>query len=304
MVNRYTEHRSRASVDLHVQSGHGGARIVRPLHGSTERRIPAVQHAGRGSAVRILGPNLYQYGRNQPGKQIYPPTSNNYDISLEQRLKGTAISFKFTPFYRSTQNQIQNFFLNQQTGFVSGLNVGQQTSRGFEFQVQDGNFANERLSGMFSFAYTYSTIKYGTLSNGTTIISPINASDPAVQFVHVVLLDSRQRCAVRRWNDAARSAHRNPVVAAPCYSPAGAPEPWRSVAGAVAQPVLERAGKGADQHGSGLPDVQHLPGWNRFVRFGLRCSVRGNAGPQLQASSVGRSRRPCSSKVEPATVRR
>ena len=124
----------------------------------------------------LLGPNLAPYGRTSPGLAVYPPTSLNYDVSLEQHLHGTDWSFKLTPFLRQTQQQVQNFFLNQATGFVSGLNVGSQTSKGVEFQVQKGDFSRNGLSGQLSFAYTNSYIKYGTLSNGTTILSPINAT--------------------------------------------------------------------------------------------------------------------------------
>jgi hypothetical protein len=124
----------------------------------------------------ILGPNLYQYGRNQPSYAVRPPTSDNFDLSLEHHVKGSDLSFKLTPFLRKTKDQIQNFFLNQQTGFVSGLNVGRQTSRGFELQVQKGDFSKDGFSGLLSFAYTDSYINYDKLTNGTTIISPINAA--------------------------------------------------------------------------------------------------------------------------------
>jgi hypothetical protein len=124
----------------------------------------------------LLGPNLYQYGRNSPGLPVQPPTSLNYDLSLEHHFKGTDLSFKLTPFLRQTQDQIQNFYLNQATGFISGLNVGSQRSEGVEFQMQKGDFTRNGFSGLLSFAYTNSYTRYGTLSNGTTIISPINVT--------------------------------------------------------------------------------------------------------------------------------
>jgi hypothetical protein len=124
----------------------------------------------------LLGPNLYPYGRTSPGLPVQPPTSLNYDVSLEQHIKGTDWSFKLTPFLRQTQNQVQNFYLNQATGFVSGLNVGSQRSEGVEFQMQKGDFSRNGISGLLSFAYTNSYTKYGVLSNGTTIISPINVT--------------------------------------------------------------------------------------------------------------------------------
>jgi TonB dependent receptor/Carboxypeptidase regulatory-like domain len=124
----------------------------------------------------LLGPNLSPYGRLSPGLPVQPPTSLNYDLSLEHHFKGTDLSFKVTPYLRQTQNQVQNFFLNQATGFISGLNVGSQRSQGFEFQMQKGDFSRNGLSALLAFTYTNSYIKYGTLPNGTTIITPINVT--------------------------------------------------------------------------------------------------------------------------------
>jgi hypothetical protein len=124
-----------------------------------------------------IGTNFYAFGRTSPGYPIQPPTSLNYDFSWEHHFKGTDMSFKVTPFLRQTQGQIQNFYLDQKTGFVSGLNVGSQRSQGVEFQLQKGDFARNGLSGLLSFAYTNSYIKYGTLASGqygTTVITGTN----------------------------------------------------------------------------------------------------------------------------------
>jgi hypothetical protein len=119
---------------------------------------------------------FYAFGFTTPGQHLVrPPTSLNFDISLEQHLKGTDVSFKLTPFLRETQDQIQQFFLDQKTGFVTGLNVGRQTSSGVEFQLNKGDFTRNGLSGQFSFAYTHSGIRYDTLSNGSTVVTGINA---------------------------------------------------------------------------------------------------------------------------------
>ena len=67
--------------------------------------------------------------------------SYNTDFSWEHQFKGTDMSFKLSPFYRKTNDQIQQFYLNFKTNFVSGLNVGKQTSEGVEFQFQKGDFS-------------------------------------------------------------------------------------------------------------------------------------------------------------------
>ncbi|HLY03259.1 MAG TPA: TonB-dependent receptor [Candidatus Cybelea sp.] len=184
----------------------------------------------------LLGPNLYPYGRTSPGLPVQPPTSLNYDISLEQHLKGTDWSFKLTPFLRQTQNQVQNFYLNQATGFISGLNVGSQRSEGIEFQTQKGDFSRNGISGLLSFAYTNSYTKYGVLSNGTTIISPINAT--------ISNYNAYTRACAKGGSFFGGSEYGIPLcgtnsggVAAKCYKK-GSPVPC-STAGAVLNPYWD-----------------------------------------------------------------
>ena len=117
---------------------------------------------------------FYALGFTTPGQHaVRPPTSYNFDLSLEKRIKGTDY-VKLTPFPLD-EDQIQQFFLDQKTGFVSGLNVGRQTSKGFEFQLNEGDFSRNGLSGQLSLAYTHSAIKYDKLGNGSTVVTGINA---------------------------------------------------------------------------------------------------------------------------------
>ena len=91
--------------------------------------------------------NFVRFGiGNTPAHAIRPEVSNNYDFSYEHQFKGDT-SIKFTPFLRKTQDQIQQFFLDQKTNFVSGLNVGRQTSEGFELEVDKGDFSRNGLAG-------------------------------------------------------------------------------------------------------------------------------------------------------------
>ncbi|HTJ24559.1 MAG TPA: TonB-dependent receptor [Candidatus Limnocylindria bacterium] len=119
--------------------------------------------------------NFQRFGFTTPDHDIRPPVSNNYDLSIEHQFKGD-VSVKLTPFLRKTQDQIQQFYLDQQTAFVSGLNVGKQTSQGFELEIDKGDFSRDGISGKLAFAYTDSYINYTKLPNGTTIIDPINSA--------------------------------------------------------------------------------------------------------------------------------
>jgi hypothetical protein len=108
-----------------------------------------------------------------PGHHVRPEVSNNYDFSLEHQFKGDT-SVKFTPFLRKTQDQIQQFFLDQKTNFVSGLNVGKQTSEGVELELDKGDFSRNGLAARLSFTYTNSYINYTKLGNGSSIIDGFN----------------------------------------------------------------------------------------------------------------------------------
>jgi hypothetical protein len=120
---------------------------------------------------------LIAFGNNglptTPGHSIVPPVSNNYDFSLEHQF-GSDLAFKATPFLRKTQNQIQQFYLDQKTNFVSGLNVGNQTSEGLELELDKGDFARNGFASKLSFTYTNSYIRYNRAPNGLSVVDPIN----------------------------------------------------------------------------------------------------------------------------------
>jgi hypothetical protein len=116
--------------------------------------------------------NFWKAGFTTTTHQIRPPTSTNYDFSWEHQTGD--MSFKLTPFLRQTKDQIQNFFLDQKTNFVSGLNAGRQTSDGVEFELTKGDFNHNGLSGLFSLTFTKSLIKYAPLQNGGSVLSTVN----------------------------------------------------------------------------------------------------------------------------------
>ena len=66
--------------------------------------------------------------------------------------------------------------MNQKTAFLSGLNVGNQTSEGIELEVDKGDFARNGFAAKASFAYTNSYIRYNRTPSGTSVVDPINAA--------------------------------------------------------------------------------------------------------------------------------
>lgn len=123
-----------------------------------------------------IGSLYYSLGYTTPAHDLRPQISYNYDLSWEHRFHRTDSSFKLTPFYRSTRDKIQQFFINPTLGIVSGVNAGKQTAFGAEFLLQAGSPERNGFSALFSYTYTYSRMQYGSLPNGTTLLSPVNGS--------------------------------------------------------------------------------------------------------------------------------
>jgi hypothetical protein len=178
---------------------------------------------------------FYAFGFTSPGQHLVrPPTSLNYDISLEHSFPNTDISFKLTPFLRQTKDQIQQFFLDQKTGFVSGLNVGRQSSSGVEFQVNKGDFLRNGFSGQLSFAYTHSQITYDVLNNGSTVVTGINND-------------------IAAYNQLTKNGG-----GSPCYTITGAAT--ACVAGTVANPYYNAPRQALINAGAAFPTYDILPG--------------------------------------------
>jgi outer membrane receptor protein involved in Fe transport len=184
----------------------------------------------------LLGPEFYSYGFTTPGHEVRPSISYNSDFSLERHVRGTDLSFKLTPFYRQTEDQVENFYLNVKAGLISGLNVGRQTSRGFELQVEKGDFDRNGWAAQLSFAYTNAFVNFNTLPNGSTIVSSINGD---IQQYNAYT----SYCASHPKDSRCGVLPTNGQTAAPCYLPvqtsssgyAGQPSSC-SVSGAVANP--------------------------------------------------------------------
>jgi len=175
-----------------------------------------------------LGTSFYKYGFRTPSHNIRPEVSNNYDFSLEHRFHGTDLSFKLTPFYRYTQNQIQTFYLDQPSAFVSGLNADRLTARGVELQVNKGDFGRNGLSGQLSFTYTNAYAQYNKFAGGSSVFDGINTDIQNYNgFTKACAVAGNAGCP-----GAAASAN-----AVPCFTQGGAADP-ACVAGSIANPYF------------------------------------------------------------------
>jgi len=168
------------------------ASLVEPRIGATYTVSPySVLRASYGVYARAVNTSWLQYdaynqdlasfiggffltsGYNTPIHELRPDTSTNYDFSLEHQVHGTDLSFKLTPFYRATKNQLQPVPIGV-GGTVSGFNVGQQSSQGIELAVRKGDFARNGFAAQLAYTYTRSRIKYKNFPSGTNVVDNIN----------------------------------------------------------------------------------------------------------------------------------
>jgi len=124
----------------------------------------------------FMGPLFYSLGYTTPAHDLRPSVSYNSDFSWEHRFHRTEASFKLTPFYRTTKDQIQQFFIDPTTGTTTDINAGKQTSFGSEILLAKGDLDQDGFSAQFAYTYTHSRIKYNPLPNGSTLLSGVNAS--------------------------------------------------------------------------------------------------------------------------------
>ena len=181
--------------------------------------------------------SFQKFGFTTPDHAIQPSVSDNFDFSFEHQFPGQ-VSTKITPFYRTTQGQVQQFFLNQATNFVSGLNVGKQTSRGLEFELDKGNFAAQGLSARLTATYTNSYINYTPLSNGSSVITPLN-----VGIANYNAYTKACGAGGSLVGTASCGTTASGVAAAPCYTTTGVADN-ACAAGSIANPYWNAPAQG------------------------------------------------------------
>ena len=224
---------------------------------------------------------------NTPGHAIRPQVANNYDFSYEHQFNRDT-SMKLTPFYRKTQDQIQQFYLDQKTSFVSGLNVGRQTSQGVELEIDKGDFSRNGLAARLSFTYTNSYINYTRLASGQSIIDGFNTGIKAYNAYTSFCATNPDRCALRLDRQQRRLAVSRRRGRRGCAVLLRRRRAGSGVRGRQhREPVLECTGSGAARPEREVSDVRHLPGRDRRGRIQhLRRAVRLDAHRAVQARSA------------------
>jgi hypothetical protein len=191
-----------------------------------------------------LGSHFYGYGFTTPNHIIRPDTSYNYDMSWEHRLKGTDWTFKISPFFRATRDQLQNFFIDPQGGLESGLNVGNQQTAGVEVAVQKGDFSRDGLSGQLAFTYTHSQIRYENFTNtNQNVINQLNNYIQQYNAYNKVCAPGGAYAGKSQYGQALCGTTSTGATAAPCYTYSGAPSSC-GASGVVSNPYYNAAPQG------------------------------------------------------------
>lgn len=113
-------------------------------------------------------------GYTTPNHDVVADTSNNLDLSYEHHVPGTQLSFKISPFYRTTKNQLQYLSISALGGVLAGINVGTLKAYGLELSLQAGDFARDGFSGQLAYTYTNTHTRYAALPNGLNLIDVLN----------------------------------------------------------------------------------------------------------------------------------
>ncbi len=129
----------------------------------------SVQYLSSTGDERSVWNNTMGLGFYSPFHPIPGISSAQYDLSLEQHIKGTDMSFKLSPFYTWVNQWQQQTFVG--ANFATQVPVGVNRDYGAEFQFSKGDFARNGFSGQFAFTYTNSKVQFQneTLSTGGVV---------------------------------------------------------------------------------------------------------------------------------------
>ncbi|MBV8072706.1 MAG: TonB-dependent receptor, partial [Acidobacteriaceae bacterium] len=122
-------------------------------------------NTGQQNLASFLGQNFAVYGQYTPNHDLLPDQSTNFDLSWEHHFSGTQLSMKITPYWRSTENQVQQTIVNALSELFADFNTGHLVSTGVEFALNGGSFAHNGLAFQFAYTYNNSHISYHDFPN-------------------------------------------------------------------------------------------------------------------------------------------
>ena len=177
---------------------------------------------------------FYPLGFHSPNHTVYPEESFNYDLSWEHQQANSDLSWKLTPYIRTTKNELSTVLLDPVTNFVSSINVGKKNVKGLEFLIRKGRLDRDGLYGQIAYTYTWARETFTPLPSGLSVVDALNTSTIKTYNAYTSFCTNNptdKRCA-----GGTTSAG---VAGAPCYVTAAGttrPDPTCSAAGTVANP--------------------------------------------------------------------
>jgi hypothetical protein len=130
----------------------------------------SVQYLSATGDERSVWNNTMGLGFYTPFHPIPGISSAQYDMSYERHITGTDMSLKVTPFFTWVNDWQQQTFIGQ--NFVTQVPVGVNRNYGLEAQFTKGDFNRNGLSGLFSFTYTNSKVKFENIPLSTGGVVP------------------------------------------------------------------------------------------------------------------------------------
>ncbi|MBV9272130.1 MAG: TonB-dependent receptor, partial [Candidatus Eremiobacteraeota bacterium] len=194
---------------------------------------------------------FYSQGYHNPSRDVRPEKSANYDFSWEHQVRGSDVQWKVTPFYRHTQDEINQVLLDPLTNFVSAVNVGEKKVTGIELLLRKGDFNRDGLSAQLAYTYTHGMIRFKPLPSGATALSGINSS---IQTYNAYT----SYCAAHA-TDSRCGTTTTGATAAACYTQSGTPDP-ACAAGDFANPYWNAPVQSLYDTGAWYTPYNQLPG--------------------------------------------
>ncbi len=171
-----------------------------------------------------MAQKFWAYGFNSPQHDLLPDVSHNVDVSWEQRIHGTDMSFKITPYYRGTMGQFENILLDQ-SGNESGVNIGSERSSGVELDFQDGNFNRDGWAGLIAMTYNNSHFWYANFASGLNVLGFINHAIERYNAYTSACASGGSAFGQNQFGSPVCGTTSVGLGAAACFTPAGAPDP-------------------------------------------------------------------------------
>ena len=215
--------------------------ILRASYG-TYARPPNASWVQYGTVQQDLATPMAQkfwaYGFTSPQHDLLPDVSHNVDLSWEQHIHGTDMSFKITPYYRGTMGQFENILLDQ-SGNESGVNIGSERSSGVEADFQAGNFNRDGWAGLVAFTYNNSHFWYANFASGLNVLGFINHAIQRYNAYTQACAPGGSAFGQSQFGSPVCGATTVGLGAAACFTPAGAPDP-ACVAGDTPNPYWKQ----------------------------------------------------------------